>query len=100
MQGNWAIGHGFPEGATELRRLRYQAQCLSALEGGDPRLASRYAPVDRTPYGGFYCARSRYVGQKNGSASAHIIVCQVSVAPSRGTHSGSGMIRKLDSAWT
>jgi len=33
-------------------------------------------------------------------ALLHAIVCQLSFTPSGETHSGSGMIRKLDSAWT
>ena len=45
-QGNWAIGHGFPEGATELRRLRGSGL---RHDGGLARVA-REMGVEATGY--------------------------------------------------
>ena len=50
------------------------------------------ARAEISAHGGSACPR-RY-------RRDHAIVCQVSFTPSGETHSGSGMMRKLDSAWT
>jgi len=50
-QGNWAIGHGFPEVATELRRLivlpsRYEPRSRNATDGGTAQSGAALKPLD------------------------------------------------------
>ena len=94
-----------PRGQSIVNGWRLAAPYDSALAGPDDvgerelrvpthelaRIPTSFAPPGAAP---------RQLPPGAHAPGAHAIVCQLSFARSGETHSGSGMIRKLESAWT